>query len=394
MSKTHSDDGEPGSDPPTEDNLQSKLDEILSHVDPKAGLDDWSPQKGVDKYLDKREEEISEKTYEEYEDELAEFIGYCEMRDIDPLHELSKANMTELDEWYRTEVPTQVKRYGPKTTRDFIYLIRNFIQYLEDQEVVKEGLHIYLEPPELDSDDGVSDEFLEGDRAQNILDYLSTYEYATIDHAVWALLTAFGGRRGTIRAIDKDDCILKEEELDDGEKPYIELEHRPEQGTPLKNGKESAREVVIDRWIAELLRDYIAVNRKDKTDEYGRKPLLTTRYGRISVSTISKYAYKWTRPCKVSRECPHNRTEADCEAAKNIDHASKCPSSKSPHTSRKGYITEEAKAGTPDDFLSERCDVSEEVLEKHYKQLNEAEKRKLRQKILEAIKEERDGYVS
>lgn len=77
-----------------------------------------------------------------------------------------------------------------------------------------------------------------------------------------------------------------------------------------------------------------------------------------------------------------------------MDQASKCPSSKSPHPSRKGYITEEAKAGVPDELLSERCDVGIDVLEEHYKHLNETEKRELRQEMLEAIREESDGYVS
>lgn len=378
----------------SEEDPQSTLDEILHHVDPKAGLKDWPPQKGVEKYLNEREGGISEKTYEEYEDELAEFVDYCDARGVYPLNELSKADMTELNEWYRTEVPAQVQRYGSKTTRDFIYLVRNFVRFLEDREVVKDGLHTKLEPPEMDDGDGVNDDVLDADRAQEILNHLSTYEHATIEHAVWVLLAAFGGRRGTIRAIDLDDCHLREEELDDGEKPYIELKHRPEQGTPLKNDEKSEREVSIARWIADILLDYITVTREDVTDEYGRDPLITTDHGRIALSTISKYAYKWTRPCKVSGECPHGRTEADCEAATDMDQASKCPSSKSPHPSRKGYITEEARAGVPDELLSERCDVGIDVLEKHYKHLTETDKRELRQEMLETIREESDGYVN
>lgn len=393
MSEAQSGHDGPETDP-QEDEPQSTLEEILHHVDPKAGLEDWGPQKGVEKYLNKREQEISETTYEEYEDELTEFVEYCETRDIYPLNELSKADMKELNEWYRTEVPVQVDQYGSKTTRDFIYVVRNFVRFLENREVVMDGLHTKLEPPELDDGDGVSDDVLDADRAQEILDHLSTYEHATVEHAVWVLLAAFGGRRGTIRAIDLEDCHLREEELDDGEKPYIELKHRPEQGTPLKNDEKSEREVSIDRWIADVLLDYIAVNREDETDEYGREPLITTDEGRIVPSTITKYAYKWTRPCKVSGDCPHGRSEADCEAARNMDQASKCPSSKSPHPSRKGYITEEAKAGVPDELLSERCDVGIDVLEEHYKPLNETEKRELRQEMLEAIREESDGYVS
>ncbi|WP_459192056.1 tyrosine-type recombinase/integrase [Halosimplex sp. J119] len=383
------------------------LEEIRRHVDPTAGLKDWPPEQGVTRYLDDREDDLSTKTFEEYEEELEEFEEFCERKDISVLSELDKADLEEMEEWYKYEVPVQVDYYGPKTMRDFLYLMRNFIRFLERREAVRERLHIHLTPPELEDNEGVNEEILDAERARAILDHLSTYEYATNEHAVWVLFAAFGGRRGTIQSIDLSDCHFRGDgsqdsekpyidlDLEDEEKPYIELNHRPERNTRLKNAEKSEREVAIDPWVEEVLLDFIENNRKEIADDTGREPLLTTSHGRISKSTLSKYAYKWTRPCKVTGECPHGRIEEDCDAAINMDHASQCPSSKSPHQTRKGYITAESRAGVPDALLSERCDVSVPILEKHYKQLEENEKRKLRQDALEAVREESDydGYA-
>ena len=56
-------------------------------------------------------------------------------------------------------------------------------------------------------------------------------------------------------------------------------------------------------------------------------------------------------------------------------------------------MTTERKNGVPKEVLSERCDVSEAILEKHYEFLSEEEQRKMRQRILEEIREESDGYA-
>ncbi|WP_115864981.1 tyrosine-type recombinase/integrase [Halorussus litoreus] len=365
---------------------EDKLDEILRHVDPRSDLDSVPATEAVDKYLESRSSEVTGNTRSEYEAKLGNFIEFCDQRDIEQVKNLDGAALDDLKVWIREEVPEVTKEYSPKTMRDQMYLLRNFLRYLEQIEAVPAGLHEKVDVPELESDDGVSDEFLEAERVRSILDHLSTFEYASREHVVWLLLSLTGGRKGAIHSLDVDDCHV------DGEN-YIEFRHRPEQGTRLKNGMKSEREVSIPASAAEAFSDYVETTRIGVTDDYERRPLLTTKYGRVSKSTLTKDVYKWSRPCMISDDCPHERSVDECSAATNLDVASKCPSSASPHRVRTGYLTTERKNGAPKEVLSERCDVSESILEKHYEFLSEEEQRKMRQRILKEVRGDSDGYA-
>lgn len=370
----------------TDPDDEDRIDEILRHVDPKAGLDALSPATARERYLDHRRSEVTETTLQEYADRLDEVVEFCDRRDVEHVKDLDGAAVADLVRWIREEVPEEVDEYGPKTMRDYAYLLRSFLRYLESVDAVREGLHESVAVPDLAPGDGVDEELLDADRARDVLAHLSRFEYATAEHVVWVLLTETGCRRGGVRSLDLGDCYL------DGDRPYLEFFHRPEEGTRLKNGFESEREVAIAESTAAVLRDYVEHNRVEVTDEYGREPLLTTSQGRLSKSSITKYAYKWSRPCAISDGCPHGRDVGVCEAASDLDAASQCPSSRSPHRVRKGYMSDLSKKGVPKEVLSDRCDVSVAVLEKHYEFVSESEKREMRREVLEEVREGR-GYT-
>jgi integrase len=135
----------------------------------------------------------------------------------------------------------------------------------------------------------------------------------------------------------------------------------------------------------EVLDDYLTDQRPDVTDCYDRNPLLATPHGRVAKSTIRKYVYKWSRPCMVGAKCPHDRDPAECEAATELDRTSKCPSSVTPHPIRRGYITHLLQAGVPVEVVSDRCNVSPAIIEKHYDVRSEEDKMLQRQQILNDV---------
>lgn len=65
------------------------------------------------------------------------------------------------------------------------------------------------------------------------------------------------------------------------------------------------------------------------------------------------------------------------------DQASQCPSSRSPHGIRRGSITKHLRDGTPEEIVSDRMNVSGDVLDQHYDRRTEREKIQLRRQFID-----------
>jgi hypothetical protein len=83
--------------------------------------------------------------------------------------------------------------------------------------------------------------------------------------------------------------------------------------------------------------------------------------------------YELTQPCQYGEDWPHGRDPDDCEARK-YGFRSKCPSSVSPHSVRRGAITHFLASDVPIPIVSDRMDVSREVIDKHYDKRSEEQK--------------------
>lgn len=165
-------------------------------------------------------------------------------------------------------------------------------------------------------------------------------------------------RRSELRSLD-----VKDLQPDDH---ALFLEHRPDQDTQLKNGEDGERYVYLGpKWYG-ILEEYLDhPDRYEVTDEYGRQPLITTKFGRPTGDTIYKWTNKATQPCEYG-ECPHDRDPATCEARSMDNCPNKCPSARSPHAIRRSAATHHLNEGTPAETVSERMDMSLGVLYKHY----------------------------
>lgn len=362
---------------------QGVIEELTKRVN--ATLVSTPAQEGVDMYLEDRRRELAETTLLGYSKSLDYFIEYCDLNEIENLNDLTGRDLRDYRKWRREDSTDSVDSLSKKTERDEQYLLQNFLKYLESVDAVTEGLHEKVVVPPLGPSEGVRDETLSKDRVADILDYLERYHYATIEHVTWVILCASGGRLGGAHSLDVDDCHL------DTADPYLSFRHRPEEDTRLKNELEGERDISISREVGELLKAYLHDRRPDVTDDHGREPLLASTHGRIAKSTMRRYVYKWTRPCEVSSGCPHDKNIAKCPAVENADVASKCPSTRSPHSIRRSYITEELDAGIPKHVLSDRCDVSPEVLDRHYDKRDEEQKRRLRKEIMQEVHSDSGG---
>jgi len=220
---------------------------------------------------------------------------------------------------------------SPSTVKGSMVALSQLLEFCERIEVVDEDISEKVEIPKLTKDEETSDEMLEASRAKEHLRYFRESEqyFGHPWHTFLEVTWHTGCRLGGLRSLDLGDY--------DAEAGTLRFHHRPDLGTPLKNKEEGERIVSINDDVVAALDMYIARERSNKYDEYGREPLFAARQGRPTRTTLRAYSYLSTQPCLYT-VCPHSRERHTCEWT-NRSHASKCPSSRSPHAIRTGSVT-------------------------------------------------------
>jgi site-specific recombinase XerD len=319
------------------------------------------PETAKDIYLEQRRDEVSKQTLQSHEYRIDQFVEWCqEVAEIDNMNDVSGMDLHNYRVYRREEDDLKsVTLQGQLST------LRQFLRVCASVDAVDEELADKILLPNVSKSEESNDEMLEANRAQAALEYLNDYEYATREHVTLVLLWRTSMRRGELHALDLGDF--------DQEEPALEIRHRPESDTPLKNQEWSERDISINEEVADLLQDYIRNRRHRVRDDYNRRPLITTKYGRVTLGTIKEDMYKVTRPCEYGLECPHDRDPSDCEAMET-HWASKCPSSRSPHAIRTGSVTAHLDAGTPKAILGDRVDMSEDTMDLHYDKASQRER--------------------
>jgi integrase len=254
--------------------------------------------------------------------------------------------------------------------------LRVFISWCEDIDAVASGTHDKILMPSLAKNEDRRTAILDEEAAVQLLEYLRKVGFATRKHALIELLWHTGMRIGAAHSLDRRDYDSKEQ--------YVELRHRPDSGTRLKNKNEGERYVSLNAEVCDALDAYLKYNRENGGDSFDREPLFTSRSGRPAKSTLRDDIYQVTRPCEYSGECPHGREIQSCEATEKSK-ASTCPSSVSPHAIRRGSITHHLSEDVPEKIVSDRMNVSLDVLEKHYDRRTKSQKAEQRRDYLDDI---------
>jgi len=332
-------------------------------------LEPITPAEAKKMYLDARKHEVSESTLSGYHYRLKHFVRWCDdVEGIDNMNTLSGRQLQRFKTWRRDEGDLK-----PVTLEGQLDALRVFLRWCESIDGVHDGLHDKIVMPVLKKQDEQATTILEPEKARNLLDYLRRFDYATRRHVMLEILWNTGIRLGSLLTLDVDDY--------DSDREFLRVAHRPDTGTPLKNGDEGERLVAINADTCRAIEDWIDHNRHDVTDEYGREPLLTTQNGRVPGSTVRDAVYVMTRPCFYTGECPIGRDPDECEAT-DYGHYSKCPENVSPHDIRRGSITYHLSEDVPEKVVSDRMNVGMEVLDKHYDKRSE-----------EVKVEQRRGYL-
>lgn len=377
--------------------LASRIIELPDHLDDgetiigngDLELTSEHPVSVVEYFLDDIKEEVSNSTHKNFSYNLTRFLEYCEYADTDDLSELSLRDIEGFRQWRKRD-----ENVSLVTLHKQLAKVRVFIRWCEKIEIIADGLADEIDLPDLEPSDVVSHTRLDSESAEKILEYHGQIDYVTRQFAEFALMWAVLTRLGGVRSLDLGHYHREE--------GYIEIEHNPEEGTPLKNGESDVegeggeREVNLPDSVCEILNRYIDgtgdpnhPKRIEVEDQYGRKPLFTTKSGRVSKSTLRRDLYRITQPCRYGAGCPHDRDPEHCESRLDNNLLSTCPSNVSPHPIRRGGICDQLKQGVPKDTICERADVSRKVLNKHYDLRTKKEAREQRR---EELREHLEGY--
>jgi len=381
------------------DDVEDLLDELRDIVDDEADLEPTSPEEARTLWIESHDG--ADSTIQSYKRRLRPFLEWLEDRDITDLSELSTRDVKEFEALRRS------RNLDKQSLNNQFGTIRQWLGYCYELNAVSQDVVKALDVPSLSKEDRVNTEKLITDRAEEILENLDQYRYASREHVLFLVLWRTTARIGTIRALDLRDFYHTEDDrrrlreelenqgfaphvvdgiLDDVEFPLLYPRHRPESGTPLKNDEGGERVINLADWVGEVLEDYITVNRADVRDEDGRRPLLSSKKGdgRLSKSAMRNWCYILTQPCDFGGPCPHERDPETCEAREH-GHGSKCPSSRSPHRVRTGSITNHRDRGWPISELADKANTSEDLIEGVYDQPEQLIRGAVRREYLDRL---------
>ena len=338
----------------------------------KDNLEPMTPTDAKEMYLSQRESEVSQSTIQAHHYRLKHFVRWCdEVAEIDNLNELTGRDLQRYKMWRRDDGDL-----NNVTMVTQLSTIRVFIKWCENIDAVASGTHDKILLPSLGKTEDRRTAMLSEEAAKQLLEYLRQFEFATRTHALIEVLWHTGIRIGAAHSLDVEDYDRKEQ--------YLELHHRPETGTRLKNKTGGERYVSLSANVCDALDAYLQYNREEGEDDEGRSPPFSSPSGRPAKSTLRDSIYRITRPCEYTGECPHDREIDSCEALEN-NKASTCPSSVSPHAIRRGSITLHLSEDVPEKVVGDRMDVSLDVLEKHYDRRGEQKKAEQRRDYLDDL---------
>lgn len=331
-------------------------------------LEPLTPDRAKTLYLQSRDDELAARSLKLHEKHIGSFVEWCDQNDVENMNDVTARAVHE----YKLHIKDG---FAQSTLSIYLSTVRQFIEFCESIDGVEGGTSAKVVLP--DRDRNARTEMLDPDEADQILTYLRKYHYGSRTHALMALLWHTGIRTGTVQALDVSDL--------DTERKRLRIRHRPETETPLKNKDVAERFITLSDEVTEVLSDYISEARHGITDDYGREPLFTTKQGRPAKNSIRRSIYAATRPCATGRDCPHGKEPDTCEAAQRTNDACKCPSTVSGHPVRRGSITHFLRRDVPEKVVSDRMNVSQDVLDEHYDRRTEDEKAEQRRQFLTNI---------
>ena len=311
---------------------------------------DLTISEAIELYIRRNRPNWRGETERTYRRNLGDFEEFAAENGIETVDELERWEVGYFTDYLLDQDYARVTVSGRQKTA------RTWLKYLESQGIVDFGFHLAIETITTTDEEETSDQQLDPESARRLLSFSreSAAGRGTRRHTVLEVFWHVGCRSSGLRALD----------IEDYENGVLEFRNRPKSDTRLKGGTKHERNVVLSETPRKILELYLARERIEKRDEYGRKPLFTTVRGRPSRSTVRGWMYLATQPCMYT-ECPHSRRRPNCEYVERT-HASKCPSTRPPHAIRRGSITWQRNLGFDAETVAQRVSATPNTIRRYY----------------------------
>lgn len=214
----------------------------------KDHLDPITPDGALDYYIEARQYEIRETTLRTHKARLKSFVNWLKDQGITNMNEVD-VHVVHDYRVYKREDNGDASTCNDVTMQGQVSTVRRFLDHLVNIDAVREELPERIQLPNVQGD-GSSDVMLDQGRAKATLEHLREFQYASPEHVTILLMWRTAARRGGTRSLDLDDF--------DQEDHALCFRHRPEQGTPLKNGERGERDVALSPHVAHVLEDHVS----------------------------------------------------------------------------------------------------------------------------------------
>jgi len=335
-----------------------------------GGDAEWTLSARYERYIDPDKNTVRKSTIRNRRQHVPKFLKFADEADINYASDLTVAVI----EAYADEICNRYENNSDATSITEAKTSRAFLNHALRYAECNVGITFPLKKDEMGLSMPLRKVSLATDRASELIPNDGDFGYAERHTALLTLCWCTMLRIGELRALDREDF-----DTDEG---VLHVQHRPEQGTPIKNGDDEGEEKTRggERYwplpddVVTVLGDYLTSKDSHPLDKNGREALFTTEEGRASDSTLRRDIYEATS-CKYADK-PREGGE-DCDGTCNRD-SPICPYSVSPHAVRHGAIEYHLDNGMTIDEVEYFGDVSRDVLLSRYD--NRSERRKMKSK--------------
>jgi integrase len=330
------------------------------------------------------------------------FVRWCGLNGYEYLADIDGYAIENYGQWRRYEGhEADGSALAATTYKTSLKRLKHFLKWCERTEYVRPRLPEKVKIPRIEGGDTRErPEKLDPEEASAALEHAEKYYEAEPKHIVLLLTVRTGGRPGDLQELDRSDYERS------GREGVLTIQHRPSPGTDnpqelpenawltskpestgLKNNEGGERHITLGQNICDVIDDYLEKYWEPPTEDSGRRPLLVTKNGsgRISTSSIRKYIYELTRPCKTINNCPAGIDPEDCPAVGNDKTVTECKENVPPKALKKGLISDLRDQGVDPEVVSGEVDATPQVIKEHNDKPDEEKRRQARDEELRGI---------